>query len=392
MSEHVDNLIALEEPKARFFAQVPNLIFEMKLSTNAIALYGAIKRSAGDASDGRCTRSTRTLARNAGMNPASVVRAKRELARLGLIHIEEVDAGRGRKAHHIAIRSIWSINIAFFSLKVEERPAVSAGCKWGLDDDGNLAEFEVVKDGEGQVVDYVSFRTVLLVPEMERRKNQRGKTKRENQQQQRGEKNGTHTGADAVVADSPSFSSSSPARPEPADAPSESQADPENSSNGGRAKANRDALAEYGVAWTQAAQAVGTRPGMTPALIHAWGQHLQARPDVNNKPGYLVTALRTATEPPSEPMGGNRRHRTRHRRGPPDDWPTKEEQATAWEKHGERLLTWIRERGTDENLIVCVVAIGKTLNVDSRTANALVLAYEARKPCPSRAVILDDVD
>jgi len=95
MCENVDNLITQEEIKPRFWTQLPNLLFEMSLSANAIALYAAIKRSAGSSDGRQCTRSTRTLARNTGMSASSVVRAKRELEGLGLIRIKEVAKGRG---------------------------------------------------------------------------------------------------------------------------------------------------------------------------------------------------------------------------------------------------------------------------------------------------------
>ena len=305
MHDNVDNLITGEKIQPRFWTQLPNLIFEMGLSTNAIALYAAIKRSAGSSDGGQCTRSTRTLARNTGMSASSVVRAKRELASLGLIHIKEVATGRGYKAHHITARDIWPANNAFFDL--EEKPTVSAGCKWGLDAGGNLVEFEVVKDDAGQII-CKSSTVVLLVPEMEQSNNQRGKTYRKNQQHG-GEKNDVGTGAD-VVADG---LSSSQNLPQPADGPSESEADP--GSGNSRVQANRDALAEYGVEWTRDAQAVAARSGMTPAFIHAWGTDVQARSDVANKPAYLLALLRTATDPPNERKEDNGRQRCAHRHG-----------------------------------------------------------------------------
>jgi len=307
MCENIDNLITQEETKPRFWTQLPNLIFEMGLSAKAIALYAAIKRSAGSSDGGQCTRSTRTLARNAGMSVNSVVRAKRELDGLGLIRIKEVTKGRGRKAHHITIPAIWRVNNAFFDR--EDRLSVSPGCKGGLDAGGNLVEFEVVKDDTAQTVSYVSSIMVLLVPQMVRSNNQRRKTNKKNQQQHSGEKNDASTGAAVVVADGSSFSLFSQNLPEPADGLSGSEADPGNGNNG--ASANRDALAGYGVEWTRDAQAVAARDVMTPALIHAWARHVRASPNVSNKPAYLVTVLKTVTQPPNERDNSQRPTRRR---------------------------------------------------------------------------------
>lgn len=393
MCENVDNLITQEEIKPRFWTQLPNLLFEMSLSANAIALYAAIKRSAGSSDGQQCTRSTRTLARNTGMSVSSVVRAKRELEGLGLIRIKEVAKGRGHKAHYITIRPIWRVNNAFFDH--EERPTVSPGCKWGLDTGGNLVEFEVVEDDTGQAVGYVSTimvlkssTMVLLVPEMERSNNQRGKTNKKNQQHG-GEKNDADTGADVVADDDLSFSLFSQDLPEPAGGPSAgktenfSDVSPGDGNNG--ITANLDALAEYGVVRTRDAQAVAARASMMPALIHAWARHVWAIPDVGNKPAYLVAVLRTVTEPPNEHnndngqhpahrhVGHRRRAGQRSGRGEYQSYTTSERDAL-WARHKDRYLALV-DRGLDPNRHCSDIA--KALGLTREEGHILHAGYSA---------------
>src|SRR5439155_15721554 len=91
------------KPVPRFFFQPPNIIFELGLSSRELALYLVIRRTAGD--DGLCWRSTRTLARMAGMSTGSVSKAKRQLSRpfavlycKALIQIRKIPNSRGGKA------------------------------------------------------------------------------------------------------------------------------------------------------------------------------------------------------------------------------------------------------------------------------------------------------
>ncbi len=95
------------------FTMIPNVILEMGLTSGAIALYLALKRSAGE--EGECTRSTATLAKNCGLSTGSVCRAKKELVERGLITITEHPSRRGRPAHHITICPIWSENERYFA-------------------------------------------------------------------------------------------------------------------------------------------------------------------------------------------------------------------------------------------------------------------------------------
>ena len=71
-----------------------------------------------------------------------------------------------------------------------------------------------------------------------------------------------------------------------------------------------NALAEYGVSPDeQTAAEVAALPHVTPELIQAWGEHLDARPGVYNLPGLLLHVLQTARHPPREEHRGGPRPR-----------------------------------------------------------------------------------
>jgi hypothetical protein len=124
------------KPAPRFFFQTPNIIFELGLSSRELALYLVIRRTAGD--DGSCWRSTRTLARMAGMSTGSVSNAKRQLSRpflvlhgKALIQIRKIANSRGGKARdEITIVNIWSEN---------EKHYTNAACATA-EDDSSAAE------------------------------------------------------------------------------------------------------------------------------------------------------------------------------------------------------------------------------------------------------------
>jgi hypothetical protein len=114
----IENIITEYRDK---FCAIPNLIYEMELSAYEIALYSAIKRSAGDS--GHCTRSSPTLAKNAGMSEGKVSQAKQDLVSRGLIAIDEIPSRRGRPRHKIRINPlIWIANDVYFLLDPEDRP------------------------------------------------------------------------------------------------------------------------------------------------------------------------------------------------------------------------------------------------------------------------------
>jgi len=122
----IQNLI--EEHRDKFCA-VPNLIYEMGLDAYEIALYSAIKRSAGD--NGECTRSTSTLAQNAGMSVGKVSAVKQSLVNRGLIAIEEMPSKRGRQRHQIRVNPLlWIANDVYFLLDKSDRPKGKLIISW----------------------------------------------------------------------------------------------------------------------------------------------------------------------------------------------------------------------------------------------------------------------
>lgn len=104
---------------AKYFAMIPNCIYDMGLSSYAIHLYGYFKRVTGET--GVCFQSVTTIAKNCGVSRTTVVRAKSELlnARIydkPIIEIKEAPlTGGGRPLHHITLTDIWDENKRHFS-------------------------------------------------------------------------------------------------------------------------------------------------------------------------------------------------------------------------------------------------------------------------------------
>ena len=117
-TQAINQLIAEHRDK---FSAIPNIVYEMGLSAYEISLYSAIKRSAGDS--GECTRSTNTLAANAGMSQGKVSDTKQGLVARGLITIRKAPSRRGRNRDVITVNPlIWIANDVYFLLPAEERP------------------------------------------------------------------------------------------------------------------------------------------------------------------------------------------------------------------------------------------------------------------------------
>jgi hypothetical protein len=106
----------------RFFFQVPNIVLELGLSPHELALYCAIRRTAGES--GLCYRSGKNLAKLSGISTGKVSQAKRRLARpflwlnlKPLISINERPSRHGGKAHHcISVVDIWKDNDHYFAV------------------------------------------------------------------------------------------------------------------------------------------------------------------------------------------------------------------------------------------------------------------------------------
>lgn len=102
------------------WTQLPNILDYMILSPYAIRLYFHMKRRTGASPDGRCWESAEHLAKRCGMSTAMVSKVKQELKKAGLITIEEVPSGKGRKAHNISLVDIWPANKKWFATTSDE--------------------------------------------------------------------------------------------------------------------------------------------------------------------------------------------------------------------------------------------------------------------------------
>lgn len=110
------------DPK-NYFTQLPNIVFEIGLKPLELVLYAHLKRAAGASVNGKCFKSTATLARETGMGAGTVSRTKTSLeakrAALGhrpLIRTREVPNPRGGKPfQEITITNIWKANTDRFT-------------------------------------------------------------------------------------------------------------------------------------------------------------------------------------------------------------------------------------------------------------------------------------
>lgn len=126
MQQHVTD----EGDAKRYFTQLPNIVFEIGLKPLELVLYAHLKRAAG--TNGKCFKSTATLARETGMGAGSVSRTKTALeARrsiLGnkpLIRTREVSNPKGGKPfQEITITDIWKANTDRFTSSTVEVEAL----------------------------------------------------------------------------------------------------------------------------------------------------------------------------------------------------------------------------------------------------------------------------
>jgi hypothetical protein len=92
-----------------YFYMTPNLVDDTPMSLSAFRLYAHLKRVAGDA--GKCWQSTETLAYHCNLAPNTIVKAKRELRKLGLIVVRKAKSYHGGHPwDEITIVNIWQKN------------------------------------------------------------------------------------------------------------------------------------------------------------------------------------------------------------------------------------------------------------------------------------------
>lgn len=95
----------------KYFAMIPHLVDDLKLSPYAYRLYGHFKRVTGE-NGGKCHQSTPTLVDKCRMSAGMVYKARLELQKAGLIHIRKEKREHGGKANLvITMADIWKENI-----------------------------------------------------------------------------------------------------------------------------------------------------------------------------------------------------------------------------------------------------------------------------------------
>jgi len=100
-----------------YFSMTPNIIFEMGLTTNELAVYCFIKRVAGD--NGKCFRGQRSICKKLKIGDKTLAEAKEALELKGLISIKKKTKKQGGQ-HVIQIVDIWSENM-MHSLKLKKK-------------------------------------------------------------------------------------------------------------------------------------------------------------------------------------------------------------------------------------------------------------------------------
>jgi len=105
----------------KYWSQIPNLICDLGLPAQALALYLQIKRAAGES--GVCFKSTRTLAQALKVGTGTVVRAKalleQPLPQIGnrplIKTVERTNPKGGKPYHEIRVTDIWHSNMKTFT-------------------------------------------------------------------------------------------------------------------------------------------------------------------------------------------------------------------------------------------------------------------------------------
>lgn len=107
------------EGSIRYYARMPFIIDDMKLSLVASRLYLHLKRVIGEG--GVCWQTRNTLSDICGISTGSITNAKKELVDKGLITITEKPSSRGKPHQIITLVDIWDMNCAKYD-KLKEKP------------------------------------------------------------------------------------------------------------------------------------------------------------------------------------------------------------------------------------------------------------------------------
>jgi len=104
-----------------YWTQIPNIVFDIGLSSYEFLLYSYLKRVAGNG--GKCFQSTRTLAKKCSVSVPTIIKAKQLLSRpradlngKALITVKErANPKGGQDYHEISIADIWRENALRYS-------------------------------------------------------------------------------------------------------------------------------------------------------------------------------------------------------------------------------------------------------------------------------------
>jgi hypothetical protein len=107
----------------KYFTAIPNIVFQLGLNPYELALYSHLKQAAGD-DGGVCWKSRATIAKEAGMSPGMVTKARQALEvkrkELGgkplIVVCEEPSKSGGHPTCRITITDIWALNMSKFSM------------------------------------------------------------------------------------------------------------------------------------------------------------------------------------------------------------------------------------------------------------------------------------
>jgi len=122
MSSGIRHYYKSEGDILKYSSAIPNIIDDLGLSPEAVRLYLRFKRRVKQNNNGTIDRtafdSTRQLANDCQMSPASVMRGKTELIEAGLIKVEFVPGGHGEFMRHditVIDLPVWLVNQYYFS-------------------------------------------------------------------------------------------------------------------------------------------------------------------------------------------------------------------------------------------------------------------------------------
>jgi Helix-turn-helix domain len=106
-----DKLKATMATKDSRFFIIPNMIDDAELKPSAFLLYAHLRRVCGD--NRTCTEGQRLLAKRCGMSSKTVVEAKADLVKAGLIKMAEISTPHGI-GHEIKLVSVKELNQAVY--------------------------------------------------------------------------------------------------------------------------------------------------------------------------------------------------------------------------------------------------------------------------------------